>query len=194
MHFRGLCLGIDETFLLFQDKQNKQMLASKETKKPIHRSGRRATVLSSPQWNTPQNKLTYSWGKKSPKVGRKWSSWLCTMERLTLPRGARQLPNVGSLLQLPGIGAASATEGSFGDQILRTGGLGSYEAPGWLHQNLLPSLSLYCSLHDRPIIGRQVVGARNNCFIWKTSKLRKQLTHNPQRTILPELKFRLLLY
>ena len=77
MHFRGLCLGIDETFLLFQDKQNKQMLASKETKKPIHRSGRRATVLSSPQWNTPQNKLTYSWGKKVPGCAH-WTTYPTT--------------------------------------------------------------------------------------------------------------------
>ena len=51
MHFRGLSLGIDETFLLFQDKQNtnKCQLASKETKKPIRRSGRSPTILSSPQ-------------------------------------------------------------------------------------------------------------------------------------------------
>ena len=49
--------------------KHKQMLTSKETHQPIHKSGKSPTILSSPQWNTPQNKLAYSWGKKKPKGG-----------------------------------------------------------------------------------------------------------------------------
>ena len=53
---------------------------------------------------------------------------------------------------------------------------------------LLPSSSLYCSPHDRLINERPVVGARNSDFTEKAGGLLSQ------RTVLPELEFRLLLY
>ena len=45
---------------------------------------------------------------------------------------------------------------------------------------LLPSLSSYYSLHYRPIIERQGVGARNSDFIWKAGKLRWWWTCAPK--------------
>ena len=37
----------------------------------------------------------------------------------------------------------------------------------------LLSLSSYISPHNRPVIERPVLGARNNDFIWKASKARR---------------------
>lgn len=45
---------------------------------------------------------------------------------------------------------------------------------------LSPSPSSYCSLHDRPIIKRQVAGATNRDFIQKVSTLRRWWTHAPE--------------
>ena len=45
---------------------------------------------------------------------------------------------------------------------------------------LSPSPSSYCSLHDRPIIKRQVVGATNRDFIQKVNTLRRWWTHAPE--------------
>ena len=62
-----------------------------------------------------------------------------------------------------------------------------------LEEKVLPSLRPYCSLHDRPIIKRQVVGARNMTLFGKPAD-REDGGLVPQRTILPELEFRLLLH
>ena len=59
---------------------------------------------------------------------------------------------------------------------------------------VLLRLSLRWSQHDRPLIQRWVVGVRNNDFTQKDSSLRRQQAYGPQRTILPELAFGLLLY
>ena len=54
------------------------------------------------------------------------------------------------------------------------------------------SPSFYCSLHNKQQANksRWVIGTRNSDFIWKASRLRRFWT---QKTILPELEFRLLL-
>ena len=61
---------------------------------------------------------------------------------------------------------------------------------------LLPSLSSYYWPPDRPIIKRQIVGARNMTLFGKPANRQDgRLIHpSPQRTILPELEFRFLLH
>ena len=86
MHLRGLSLGIVETFPIFRDRNSRQtkhklhtqMLASKETNEPVHRSGRSPTTLSSLQQDT-QLKYKTNWlilEKKPQTEGNKVSG--CT--------------------------------------------------------------------------------------------------------------------
>lgn len=122
---------------------------------PVHKSGKIQGQFYPPEgYPEATNK----------RIERAACSQLHTRERLSLVRGAQQLLNVISLLQLPSAGAARATTGNCERKVLSRNGPGScgpylkiphlgpahHKQQGWLCQNLPPRPSSFCSLHGRP--------------------------------------------
>ena len=123
MHVRELSLGRVETFPLSKDRNSRQtkhrqhthMPASKETKEPVHESGKCPAGVLSPTgcFAQTQNKLAYS-GEKVPN-GKERTFLLTTPEDLLF--GAHWLPN----------GRVGAASRIFDGHILKTRGRSSCE-------------------------------------------------------------------
>ena len=120
-----------ETVPIFKDRNSRQakhklhqMLGSKETKKPVHKSGKIPTTLSYLQQGTPlKYRIHWLIPKKNPQT-----------EKIKFPARYTgrdlpycKLPSVESFLQLPstGVGKRQVLAGPFEGKLLRTSGPGS---------------------------------------------------------------------
>ena len=84
------------------------MLASKETNEPVHKLGKSPTTLPSHQQGTPlKYKINWLIPEKKSQGGKKVPTVHTGMTSLL--SGAHWLPSADSLLQLPSVGATSAT-------------------------------------------------------------------------------------